>query len=149
MVQASFLFLLTDVDSLYATNPKHDPHAESIAFVTSVSSLRKNIDSDLGAGTPNGTGGMETKLRAAEIASAAGFFTVIASSAKPGIVTEILEYYKTQRLLSGGTEFKSLPDDSSESEDDARPPHTIFLPNTNAQFAPPFAVGEALTPSSL
>ncbi|KAH6638468.1 Aspartate/glutamate/uridylate kinase, partial [Boeremia exigua] len=94
MVQASYLFLLTDVDSLYESNPRYDIHASRIDVVTSISLLRRRIDSsNLGPGSTNGTGGMETKLRAAEKASASGIFTVIASSSNPVAVSEILEYY--------------------------------------------------------
>ncbi|KAF2260127.1 carbamate kinase-like protein, partial [Lojkania enalia] len=93
MIQASYLFLLTDVDSLYASNPKYDVHASRIDLVTSISALKDRIDSsNLGAGSAHGTGGMATKLRAAEIASAAGIFTIITSSSKPTVVSDILEY---------------------------------------------------------
>ncbi|KAF2272505.1 glutamate 5-kinase [Westerdykella ornata] len=124
MVHASYLFLLTDVDSLYASNPKHDVHASRIDLVTSISSLRERLDfSDLGAGSANGTGGMATKLRAAEIASAAGIFTVIASSSRPSVVSEILEYYDGERMGNGASS------ESSGDTEDGRPLHTLFFPD--------------------
>ncbi|XPS78639.1 Glutamate 5-kinase [Ascochyta lentis] len=152
MVQASYLFLLTDVDSLYASNPKYDAHASRIDLVTSVSSLRNRIDSsNLGAGSPNGTGGMETKLRAAELASAAGISTVIASSSDPAVVSEILEYYNDHRLetlASEAANSTSSKDTSSEGEDDVRPPHTLFLPETNPRRFPSFeSLGSITLPS--
>lgn len=40
MINASYLFLLTDVDSLYAANPRYVAHASRIDEVSSISALR-------------------------------------------------------------------------------------------------------------
>lgn len=40
MIHADYLFLLTDVDSLYTSNPRKDPTAKSIDVVSSVSAIR-------------------------------------------------------------------------------------------------------------
>lgn len=40
MVQADYLFLLTDVDGLYTTNPRKDPAAKAIQTVTSIADIR-------------------------------------------------------------------------------------------------------------
>lgn len=41
MIHADYLFLLTDVDGLYTSNPRKDPLAKQIEVVNSVSAIRK------------------------------------------------------------------------------------------------------------
>lgn len=41
MVHADYLFLLTDVDALYTSNPRKDPDAKAIDIVDSVAEIRK------------------------------------------------------------------------------------------------------------
>jgi hypothetical protein len=40
MIHADYLFLLTDVDGLYTTNPQKDPNAKQIEVVDSISKIR-------------------------------------------------------------------------------------------------------------
>ncbi|KAJ4413905.1 Glutamate 5-kinase [Gnomoniopsis sp. IMI 355080] len=134
MNRASYLFLLTDVEALYASNPKYNANASRIDLVNSIGSLKNHIDSsNLGAGSANGTGGMATKLRAAEMASDAGIFTVITSSSRPSVVNEILEYYTEQRMdkLASAISDSFMTDADSSDEEDARvrPHHTLFMPS--------------------
>lgn len=87
LVGADLLVLLSDVDGLYPADPR--THA-GLTPLTEVS-----LDQDLegmagGAGTPNGTGGMVTKLQAARICGEAGIPTVLAHGARPGILREIM-----------------------------------------------------------
>ncbi|KAI5118329.1 hypothetical protein M0805_006611 [Coniferiporia weirii] len=91
MLHADYLFLLTDVDGLYTTNPRKDPTAKPIDVVTSVQAIRSQVSTKT-LGSKLGTGGMETKLIAAEIATAAGVTTVISSSIHPERIFEIIEY---------------------------------------------------------
>lgn len=41
MVHADYLFLLTDVEALYTSNPRKDPNAKAIDIVESVAEIRK------------------------------------------------------------------------------------------------------------
>lgn len=68
-------------------------------------------------GSNLGTGGMETKLIAAEISTAAGVTTVITSSKDPQNIFDIIEWdlIKTRGILSEST-----------TEPRIRPPHTVF-----------------------
>lgn len=137
---ASYLFLLTDVEALYASNPKYNAKAPRIDLVSSIGSLKNHIDPDLGAGSANGTGGMATKLRAAEIASEAGIFTVITSSSRPSVVNEILEYYTDQRMdkLASAMSDSFTTDADSSGDEDFRPRHTLFMPSPpQSAFASP------------
>lgn len=78
LLKADLLVLLTDVDGLYTANPATDPtaqHLEQIEEVTdAILAMAK------GAGSSNGTGGMVTKLQAAQIATKAGVPVFICSS---------------------------------------------------------------------
>lgn len=76
MVDADFLFLLTDVDGLYTNNPRVDPLAERVAVVDDIAELRRRVNV-LTTGSAVGTGGMVTKLIAAELAVSAGCAMVI------------------------------------------------------------------------
>ena len=40
MIQADYLFLFTDVDGLYTTNPRKDPSARLIEVVESIAVIR-------------------------------------------------------------------------------------------------------------
>ncbi|MGT2929260.1 glutamate 5-kinase [Streptococcus dentasini] len=80
LVKADLLVILTDVDGLYSDNPSKNPEAKHFDKVV-------NITDDLfemaaGTGSSNGTGGMTTKLQAAQIATKSGVPVYICSSKK-------------------------------------------------------------------
>jgi glutamate 5-kinase len=84
LVGASLLVLLTDAGGLYTTDPRIDPGAELVERVADAASLDA-LDIG-GAGSPLGSGGMRSKVVAAELATAAGIPTVIASGFQPGVL---------------------------------------------------------------
>ncbi|KAI0689032.1 glutamate 5-kinase [Cerioporus squamosus] len=142
MIHADYLFLLTDVDGLYTSNPRKDPNAVRLEVVSSISSIRSQVSTTT-LGSNLGTGGMETKLIAAEIATAAGVTTIITSSKDPKNIFRIIEYntqYKSgaNTPLTGLHEASITPTASSENiatvssptPSLARPPHTVFVPST-------------------
>ncbi|EAU81865.1 glutamate 5-kinase [Coprinopsis cinerea okayama7 len=141
MIHADYLFLLTDVDGLYTSNPRKDPDAKQIEEVKSISEIRAQVSTST-LGSSLGTGGMETKLIAAEIASAAGVTTIITSSKKPENVLGIVDYHNRYTLLrkfssrpssptvagSGRASPESQPGSGSASPVPLpRPPHTVFI----------------------
>jgi glutamate 5-kinase len=82
-----------------------DPTATPIHEVEDISSLTADTST---TGTQWGTGGMVTKLTAARIATAAGCWLVICTSAKPEGIVEILggaqqgtRFIPLQRSLKG------------------------------------------------
>lgn len=75
LVGADLLVLLSDIDGLYDADPHTHPGAKLIHRVSAVTPELKSMAG--GAGTWRGTGGMATKLTAAEIALAAGVDMVI------------------------------------------------------------------------
>ena len=82
LVGAQLLVLLTDTDGLYTANPRVDPGAELVEEVTDHGALDElEIGHEL---SPLGSGGMRSKVMAAEMATSAGIPTVIASGLLPG-----------------------------------------------------------------
>ncbi|KAF8555297.1 glutamate 5-kinase [Imleria badia] len=137
MIHADYLFLLTDVDGLYTANPRKDPTARKIDIVTSVADIRTQVSTST-LGSSLGTGGMETKLIAAEIATGAGVTTVITSSKQPSTIVDIIDYYtqlRFQLIPSSGTASPVPKSQTMELDhvnatlSSRRPPHTVFKPS--------------------
>lgn len=100
MVQADYLFLMTDVDCLYDKNPRSNPDAKPITVVEDIAELEADVSS---AGSALGTGGMSTKIVAARLATSAGVTTVITKSSKPGNISAIIKHaeaHKAARISS-------------------------------------------------
>jgi glutamate 5-kinase len=88
-VKADLLVLLTDTDGLYTADPNKNPNAEFIPVIEEITPEIKALGA--GAGTELGTGGMRTKLNAAEIATQDGVDMVIANGASPDKLYDILD----------------------------------------------------------
>ncbi|WP_431636329.1 glutamate 5-kinase [Dyella sp. KULCS107] len=75
LVDADMLLIATDIDGLYTADPRSNPEAEP---VNEVPELTPEIMAMAGAaGSSVGTGGMRTKLEAAQKAGAAGIETIL------------------------------------------------------------------------
>lgn len=88
-VEADLLVLLSDIDGLYTADPHADPTAKLLPVV-------HRVDDDIRAlagvsSTDQGTGGMVTKLRAAEICLNCGCEMVIANGSEPTLLYDIVE----------------------------------------------------------
>jgi len=82
LINADLLVLLTDVDGLFTVSPRLDPGARLVREVTDFEALAElNIGH---ATSPLGSGGMRSKVVAAEMATAGGVRTVICSGLRPG-----------------------------------------------------------------
>jgi glutamate 5-kinase len=88
LLGARVLLLLTDAEGVFTGDPRADPHARLVPEVHEFDELE---GLDIGHATsPLGSGGMRSKIVAAEMATAAGIPTVIASGITPGAVGAIL-----------------------------------------------------------
>lgn len=88
-VSADLLILLSDIDGLYTADPHTHPEAVLLHKVTKIDDHIREL-----AGVSNGTqgtGGMITKLRAAEICLSRGCDMVIANGNEPANLYAILE----------------------------------------------------------
>jgi glutamate 5-kinase len=86
LVDADLLVLLSDIDGLYTGDPRHDPAARRIDRVTAITPEMQQV---AGAQGPLGTGGMVTKLQAAQKAMAAGIPMIIADGRQAGVLAAI------------------------------------------------------------
>lgn len=87
LVKADLLILLSDIDGLYTADPKKDPNAVLIPRVDAITPEISALAG--GSGSSLGTGGMATKLRAAQIAMDAGIDMIITNGEKPEALYEI------------------------------------------------------------
>jgi len=77
LIGADLLVLLTDTGGLYSADPRHDPDARRVEEVRSLEELESY---DIGlSSSPLGSGGMRSKVVAAEMATAAGIPVTITS----------------------------------------------------------------------
>jgi glutamate 5-kinase len=84
LIGAQLLLLLTDAEGLFTADPNAEPDAALVPEVTEFEALE---DLRIGHATsPLGSGGMRSKVVAAEMATAAGIPTVIASGLEPGAI---------------------------------------------------------------
>ncbi len=88
-LEADLLILLSDIDGLYTCDPHKHPDASLLPVV-------RELTPDIialgeGKGSALGTGGMKTKLHAAEIAMNAGIDMVIANGAQPSVLYRIAD----------------------------------------------------------
>jgi len=88
-IHADLLILLSDIDGLYTADPHKDPNAVRLPKVTQINDYIKNLAGI--SSTSQGTGGMVTKLHAAEICLNCGCAMVIANGNNPANLYDILE----------------------------------------------------------
>jgi len=100
LVKADLLMLLTDTEGLYTSDPSVDPDAKLIEEVSDWS-LLDSIEAG-GTGSAIGSGGMKSKIVAAEMATTANIEVVIADGSRPGVITKIAAGEKV------GTRFHPL-----------------------------------------
>ena len=86
---ADLLVLLSDIDGLYDADPRTHPDARLIHHVEEVTPALRAMAG--GAGSWRGTGGMATKLNAAELALEAGIDMVITNGSRPEELYRIVE----------------------------------------------------------
>jgi glutamate 5-kinase len=91
VLEADALIILTDTPGLYTANPHRDPTATLIPVVERVDEAVLALAT--GSNTKLGTGGMVTKLQAAQVATRAGVTTVVCSGSEPNVI---------ERLVMGG-----------------------------------------------
>ena len=92
------LILFSDIDGVYSDNPKTNPDAKLIEKVENISELRKSIK--IGDTNAFGTGGMETKIQAAEKVTEYGIEMLLANGGKEKALTGLLEENSKGTLFS-------------------------------------------------
>ena len=99
IAKAELLVILSDIDGLYDSDPRTNPGAKLIPVVEEITDEIKELAG--GAGTKLGTGGMITKINAAEIAVNSGMDMIIINGKNPDNLYWLFEEGKL------GTMFKA------------------------------------------
>ncbi len=112
LIDADWLVILSDIDGLYDKNPNFHDDAKIISRVDVIDDSIRALAG--GAGSALGTGGMITKIKAAEIATAAGCDMIILNSQDPENLYQLIE----GRTI--GTLFKAAPKKKNITEEDLK-----------------------------
>ena len=91
------LILFSDIDGVYSDNPKTNPNAKLIETVENIPELRKSIK--IGETNAFGTGGMETKIQAAEKVTEYGIQMLLANGGKQNALIKLLQEDATGTLF--------------------------------------------------
>ncbi|GAA5968013.1 hypothetical protein JCM11641_003700 [Rhodosporidiobolus odoratus] len=168
MCGADYLFLMTDVDGLYEDNPRRVPDARRVTKVRDIEEVRRLVSTST-LGSSLGTGGMETKLIAAELATAAGCATVITMGSMPTRILTIVQghQHRTAPPSPMSSSHPTLPPPEASSANATAssavpslplpgvefaggfgtlPPHTLFTPKTSPLSSRRFWILHGLTP---
>lgn len=90
LIDADLLVLLTDQAGLFTANPSLDPTAQLVTHVTETDIPPALWQAAGGTASGLGTGGMVTKLQAADLARRSGATVVIASGSEPHVLTRLV-----------------------------------------------------------
>lgn len=88
-VSADIVAILTDTNGLYTADPRKDKTAKLLSIIEEITEDIFNLGA--GSGTKLGTGGMKTKIGAAEIAVNAGIDVYIINGERPSVLYDIIE----------------------------------------------------------
>ena len=122
LANADKLLLLTDQDGLFTSDPRTNADAKLIDEVTHINDELRQLAG--GSGTSLGTGGMATKLQAADIARRAGVEVIIAKGAGSNVILKCM----SEQLP--GTRFLKLT-----APKDGRKKWLLAGPKSNGQIA--------------
>lgn len=90
LIGADLLILLSDIDGLYTDDPRKNPDARFVDLVEELDDTHMNM-AKKSTGSSVGTGGMNTKLTAARIATRAGADMLIANSRDVRIIHRLMD----------------------------------------------------------
>jgi glutamate 5-kinase len=98
LCNADLLVILSDIDGFYNKDPRFYRDAELISRVEEITDSVYALAG--GAGSRRGTGGMRTKLEAAELATSQGINTLVMNGEDPSKLYDILEGKKIGTLFA-------------------------------------------------
>lgn len=89
LVGAERLIILTDIDGLYDSNPRENPNAKKLDMIEKIN--KSIFEMAAGTGSNRGTGGMITKLQAADYATKRGIEVHVINGSDPNNLYEVLD----------------------------------------------------------
>lgn len=96
---ADLLILFSDIDGIYTDNPKTNKDAKLIETVTNIKNLRDEIK--IGSSNSFGTGGIETKIQAAEKVCSYGIPMILANGSHHGELNSLMNGTSKGTLFLG------------------------------------------------
>lgn len=96
---ADLLVLFSDIDGIYTDNPKTNKDAKLIETVTNIKNLRDEIK--IGSSNSFGTGGIETKIQAAEKVCSYGIPMILANGSHHGELNSLMNGTSKGTLFLG------------------------------------------------
>ena len=99
LCKARKLIILSDIDGFFDSDPRLNPKARRIERIVEIDEQILSLAG--GAGSRRGTGGMKTKLQAAQLATAQGIDTIILNGKQPCALYELIEGKSVGTLFVG------------------------------------------------
>lgn len=91
LIEADLLIILTDQAGIYTANPEKDQDAQLIEKISSPEIPKKVWSAAGGSRNGLGTGGMYTKLQAADVARKSGTEVVITNGSQPNVLIRLVD----------------------------------------------------------
>ncbi len=104
---ADLLILFSDIDGVYEKNPKEHPDATLVEVVRDVATLRDSIS--MGNTNGFGTGGIATKLEAAERVIPFGISTLVAHGGRPNALEALASGSQRGTVFCGAEDGLDIP----------------------------------------
>jgi len=90
VMEADLLLLLTDQEGVFTADPREHPEAERVERIDSEQIPAEILATARGSSNGLGTGGMVSKLAAAELARRSGAAVVVAGGATPEVIPQVV-----------------------------------------------------------
>lgn len=107
VVEADLLVLLTDQQGLFTADPRNNPDAKLVQEINTPEIPQEMWEAAGGSGTKLGTGGMVTKLQAADLARRSGTTVVITQGTEPNVLSRLAN---DERIGTRFTPVLSVPE---------------------------------------
>ena len=98
LCKADMLVILSDIDGFFDSDPRLHKDAQLISRIDTIDDETYALAG--GAGSRRGTGGMRTKLQAAELATSQGIDTLVTNGQRPEALYDIVDGKKVGTLFA-------------------------------------------------
>ncbi len=102
LCRADLLVILSDIDGFYDQDPRLSKTAKLISRIETIDETTYRLAG--GAGSRRGTGGMRTKLEAADLATAQGIDVIVTNGRNPHVLYDVMDGKKIGTLFVGNKE---------------------------------------------
>ena len=99
LCKADLLIILSDIDGFYDKDPRLNKDAKLLSRIEEIDESTYELAG--GVGSRRGTGGMRTKLQAADLATSNGIDVIVTNGKEPRVVYDIMDGKKVGTLFVG------------------------------------------------